>query len=192
MTKVHLAAHGGLASIITEYIRQNQDVDIRDSKGRTPLAYAAKARHLDTTRVLLESKRVNSDSKDKDDRTPLLLAALTPHRARPNIQDTSIIIQLLLQNGADPNTTVCGQTPLFFVAANGHDRIVKLLLDWRAKLDHQAKLGQRPILWAASKGFEANMEILIEMGANVTVPTTQINHRCFGLLGEAGIPQGKR
>ncbi|GIJ86635.1 hypothetical protein Asppvi_005527 [Aspergillus pseudoviridinutans] len=128
MTKVGLAAHSDSTSIITEYIRQNQDVDIRDPRGRTPLAYAAKAGHLDTTRVLLEPQRANP-SWEMYGRTPLL------HAASGGYEDVG---HVLIQYGACLNyKDGFGYDASCAAASSGDIETMRLLLD------HDAQINQR-------------------------------------------------
>ncbi|EAW16815.1 ankyrin repeat domain-containing protein [Aspergillus fischeri NRRL 181] len=163
LTKVHIAASGGLTSIITEYIRRNEEVDIRDPDGRKPLAYAAKAGHLDITRVLLESKRVDPDSKDKDGRTPLLLAASGEYKE---------VVHVLIQYGACPNhKDRFGYNALGAAAASGDIETMRLLLD------HGAQINQRypyyheydgtPLMNAWRSGNTDAVIFLLERGADL-------------------------
>lgn len=73
-------------------------------------------------RLLLNTGKVDADSKDGDGRTPLLLAAQNGHEA---------VVKLLLDTSkvdADSKDRD-GQTPLLWASQNGHEVVVKPLLD---------------------------------------------------------------
>ncbi|KAF7178085.1 hypothetical protein CNMCM7691_006743 [Aspergillus felis] len=172
LTKVHLAAYGGLTSIITEYIRQNQDLDIGDSKSRTPLAYAAEGGHLETTRVLLESKRVNPDSKDWKGETPLVRAAFGGYKE---------VVQLLIQYRACPNPTdESGHNPLCAAALCGDIETMRLLLDHGAQINQQGPYyvdspsndedDGTPLMNAWCSGNKDAVLFLLERGADPNYP----------------------
>ena len=58
-------------------------------------------------------------------------------------------------------------TPLCLAAINGHEHIVSLLIEKRAKFKSKDNGGWTPHLWAARNGHEAVMKLLLEKGANL-------------------------
>jgi ankyrin repeat protein len=88
---------------------------------QTPLSWAARCRHEEVMKLLLEK---SAELESKDDRwgqTPLSWTARGGHEA---------VVQLLLaKEGVDPNSKdVSGQTPLSWAAWKGHAAVVQLLL----------------------------------------------------------------
>ncbi|KAL0632586.1 hypothetical protein Q9L58_008517 [Maublancomyces gigas] len=79
------------------------------------------------------------------------------------------VIEMLLESGADVNTTSAGQTPLHAAAAAGHLHVMGLLMDKGASVDKYAPTenGQLPLHAAAVGGSREVMELLLERGADV-------------------------
>jgi len=93
------------------------DVNIQDTKGRTPLHRAARGRDsMETAKILLAHPDINVNLQDDDGNTPL-------HDAIDRYDDGTEIIKLLL---ADPRTDVNlqnngGDTPLHTAAKSKYD-----------------------------------------------------------------------
>uniref|UniRef100_A0A672IWG8 Kinase D-interacting substrate 220b n=1 Tax=Salarias fasciatus TaxID=181472 RepID=A0A672IWG8_SALFA len=79
------------------------------------------------------------------------------------------VTELLLEHGANPNTT--GQQysvyPIIWAAGRGHAHIVKVLLEHGAKVNCSDKYGTTPLIWAARKGHFDCVMHLLENGADV-------------------------
>jgi ankyrin repeat protein len=108
---------------------------------------------------LCAAGKLDVESRDRRDRTPLLWAVEKGHEA---------LVKLLLEKGANLEfQDKSGQTPLSLAARKGHEAIVKLLLEKGSNLETQDESGQTPLSWAAEKGHEAVVELLLEKGADL-------------------------
>ncbi|KAF6763519.1 ankyrin repeat-containing domain protein [Ephemerocybe angulata] len=97
------------------------EVNASDTRGRTPLRFAAENSHEAVVKLLLAAPRIDVNAPDTDGRTPLCFAAQRGHEA--------IVKLLLTAPGIDvsvPDTD--GRTPLIFAAIKGHEGVVQLLL----------------------------------------------------------------
>ena len=77
-------------------------------------------------------------------------------------------LRLLIEHGADPNARDVGDnaTPLHFAAANGVLATVQVLLDAGADVHGTGDVHKGDVIgWAARKGNEAVMDLLLQRGA---------------------------
>jgi hypothetical protein len=77
ITGLHLAAYFGITQSV-EIILQSTDIESKDSRGQTPLSWAARNGHDGVVKQLLAAK-ADIESKDSEDRTPLSWAAANGH-----------------------------------------------------------------------------------------------------------------
>ncbi|RYP14907.1 hypothetical protein DL765_006049 [Monosporascus sp. GIB2] len=185
---------GPLIAILQRGDQVTSGIDTRDDDGRTPLSWAAANGSEPVVKLLLDTGKVDVDSKDNIySQTPLSLAAGKGHEAvvkllldtakvDVNSKDSKYyqtplswaaekgheaIVKLLLNTGkVDINSNnIYGQTLLSWAAEKGHEAIVKLLLDTgKADVDSKTSTGRTPLSWAAEKGHEAIVKLLLDTG----------------------------
>jgi len=159
MIGVHVAAYFGLREVMIALFQNEDDPNVKDTYGRTPLWWAAANGHEAVVKLLLDKEGVDPDSKGSYyNRTPLSRAAKNGHEA---------VVKLLLdKEGVDPDSkdSYNGRTPLSRAAANGHEAVVKLLLDKKG-VDPDSKdsyYGRTPLWWAAMNGHGAVVKLLLD------------------------------
>lgn len=75
-------------------------------------------------------------------------------------------VQLLLDRGADVNSTSFFLTPLVAAAQGGHESVARLLLDRGADVNHELYL-KTPLVAATKRGHESVVRLLLDRGADV-------------------------
>ncbi|KAH8730688.1 ankyrin repeat-containing domain protein, partial [Phaeosphaeriaceae sp. PMI808] len=107
MTRLHLAAYFGIKEVANALLSSGLSPDLTDSYGRTSLSWAAEKGHEAVVKLLIDTGKVDVDSKDfKYGQTPLSRAAEKGHEA---------VVKLLIDTGkVDVNSkdSYDGQTPL--------------------------------------------------------------------------------
>jgi hypothetical protein len=80
------------------------------------------------------------------------------------------------------------QSSLPRAAANGHEAVVKLLLEKGAELEAKGDSGRTPLSWATENGHEAVVKLLLEKGAELeakgesatpSILAQRLNRVCF-------------
>jgi len=150
--------------------RPRIQVDLVDTRKRTPLIYAARYGRLFAVSRLIYAK-ANTRVADKDGRTPLFHAAVSEH------WDT---VELLLRAGASVNTTdQYFRTPLHAALENGDEAMATLLLKAEASVNAYDCEGHTPIMFAMEQKNRrlfseivkqrSNLDVLDKRGWNVVI-----------------------
>ena len=97
------------------------------------------------------------DARDKDGRTPLLLAAIAGELD---------VVKVLVDNGADVNARDnVGTMPLMWAAFMGELEVIKFLMDKGADVNAKDKDGRTPLIFAKSEGHPDVVKFLKQHGA---------------------------
>jgi ankyrin repeat protein len=157
-TPLSYAITDGREEVFELLFKGGIQVDLEQDIGKKLLLSASRKGHEVVIRLLLETGKVNADSKDNEGHTPLSWAARMGDEA---------VVKLLLETGkVDAESKDCGgQTPLSWAARRGNESVVKLLLE-TGKVDANSKDygGHTPLSWAARMGDEAVVKLLLETG----------------------------
>jgi ankyrin repeat protein len=176
-------------------IQHMSNVDLTDRQGRSALAHASFNGHIEMAKLLLENG-ANANIHDKQERKPIhwasyvgyidIVKLLVNHGADVNSLDKELytpllvacasgkseeIISLLIEMGADTSATTVHDSSIFHLAClNGHDQIVKLLLNnYDLKIKTNSK-GYHPIHYAAGCKLGAFcLELLVSLDVDVNI-----------------------
>ena len=98
----------------------------------------------------------------KEVNSHVYLAHLDLHRVLSSENGYTEIVQLLLENKADPNLqTEKGYSALYFASDNGFMEIVQLLLLYDADPNLQDEDGSSSLSWASEKGYNRFAKLLL-------------------------------
>jgi ankyrin repeat protein len=154
------AAELGHDRVLALLIRSGKfRIDSKDSRHRTVLWWSSKNDCEMSARLLLAADSALVNSKDKDDKTPLFIAAE---------QGNVGVIEVLLDKGADVNAQGGGYgNALYAASAGGHKETATLLLDKGADVNAQGGAYGNALQAASYDGHKEVATLLLDKGADV-------------------------
>ncbi|KAM3065727.1 hypothetical protein ACMFMG_010047 [Clarireedia jacksonii] len=145
------AAENGHETAVKLLLERNADIEAKDNRySQTPLSWAAKNGHETVVKLLLE-RNANIEAEDSDSKTPLMWAVtrsrqpvirlLVREHQKKGIDTSAPFflavkggnryqVQAFLEEGVNPSMKdEFGQTPIWYAYWNGHEEVVRVLLD---------------------------------------------------------------
>ena len=157
------AAHTGDVDAIERLVAEGADVDVRDSKGRTPVHVAAFASEDEALRALAEA---GADMNALEHRAYDVVTIAA-------VADDPELMSLAIELGNDPGlvTSPYLGTALIAAAHLGHAEVVRRLIDAGAPLDHINNLHWTAVMEAVVLGdggpdHQAVLDALLSAGAD--------------------------
>lgn len=167
LTPIFYAASTNYEGLVKHLLAVGADPQVRDNQGKTPVHHAAQKGGFYALSELLAVENLSFDSKDNQDATPLMCAAL-------NDQETTL--DLLLKKGADP---FCqgqdGGTALHLAATKGANTALKKLAKIKGLINIRNAIGNTALHNASFAGHTQSVRILLDAGAQVEL-TNQFSH----------------
>ncbi|MFM0477121.1 ankyrin repeat domain-containing protein [Paraburkholderia strydomiana] len=143
---------------VKKLLAKGMDPNSVDNQGMPLLVLAAREKSDKVGAALLANPKTNVEIEDKAGENAMMMAALNG--------DIDFVKQLIAK---DAEVNKKGWAPLHYAAANGHDDIVKLLLDHSAYVDAGSPNGTTPLMMAARGGHVSTVKLLLDNGADLTV-----------------------
>jgi ankyrin repeat protein len=145
-------------SEVNKQLSHGMDPNLTDDQGIPLLVLAAREKSDKVVAALIANPKTNIEITDKAGENAMMMASLNG--------DINIV-QTLIAKDAEVNKK--GWAPLHYAAANGHDDIVKLLLDHSAYVDAGSPNGTTPLMMAARGGHVSTVKLLLDNGADLNV-----------------------
>jgi hypothetical protein len=140
---------------ISKLLNRGFDPNTINPAGEHGLILAIREPSLRVVAVLINWPKVNLEARNRQDESPLMLAAL---------QGLTEVCEQLIAKDADVNKP--GWTPLHYAATHGHLAVMTLLLDNHAYIDAASPNGSTPLMMAAQYGTPSAVKLLLEAGAD--------------------------
>jgi ankyrin repeat protein len=134
------------------------DPNLVDDTGTPLLVIAAREKSDKVGKLLADNPNIDLEKLDPAGENAMMLAALN---------DDLTFVNLLIAKDAEVNKK--GWTPLHYAATNGHDDVVKVLLDHSAYIDSGSPNGTTPLMMAARGGHLSTVKLLLDEGADLRV-----------------------
>lgn len=160
-TALHIAVRGrqGDEDMVRLLVQAGARMDIRNTKGFTPLRWCLKYGLRDKATPLIEHQ-AEVDVEDSNGHTPLRLAMWYGQLE---------MIKLMVLNGCNVNKqgSEDGWSVLHHAAQFGYEPLTKFLLDNKAEVELRDKDGLTPLRWAIMHSNLSTAKLLLDSGADV-------------------------
>ena len=162
---VEYASNGDIAKM-QNALNNGADINAKDPGGMSALFMSVEENQLSATKFLLENGAY-PDITDKENDTPLMRAMYynRPEHAK-----------LLIEYGANVNTSYNDDFVLTWATFNNYTDIVKLLLEKGANTECYNPVGCTPLIIASNGNYEI-CEFLIQNGADVNARRSKTSNK---------------
>ncbi|CAH2790726.1 MAG: FOG: Ankyrin repeat [uncultured Paraburkholderia sp.] len=143
---------------VNKLLAKGMDPNSVDNQGLPLIVLAAREKSDKVGAALIDNPKTNIEIQDKAGENAMMMASLNG--------DLNFVNQLIAK---DAEVNKKGWAPLHYAAANGHDDIVKVLLDHSAYVDAGSPNGTTPLMMAARGGHVSTVKLLLDNGADLTV-----------------------
>lgn len=130
-----------------------------DNKGNPALLIGITEKSTDVVKVLLLAPSINLEKPNLRGETPLMMAAY----------NGAMGLVSYLVNTRTVEINQPGWSALHYAATNGHESIVKFLLDKGAYVDPESPNGTTALMMAARGGHISIVKLLLDRGADLSI-----------------------
>ncbi len=150
-------------AIVQKLVAQGVDPNLNTRDGAPLLVDALKDKNLEVAEALMRAKNIDFERTNAAGENALMMAAY---------QGLLPIVKLMVETyEVEVNKT--GWTALHYAATNGHDNVVKYLLDHAAYIDAESPNASTPLMMAAMSGHITTVKLLLDEGADMNLRNQQ-------------------
>ncbi|QET01528.1 MULTISPECIES: ankyrin repeat domain-containing protein [Cupriavidus] len=161
------------ANTVQKLISRGVDPNLVDDRGNPMLVVALREKSKKAAAALIKAKNIDFDKTNPAGENALMMAAL---------QGDLDSIKLMV-DGQEAEINKKGWAPLHYAATNGHNDVVKYLVDHAAYIDAESPNGSTPLMMAARGGHIETVKLLLDEGADMRLKNQQgMNVIDFALL----------
>lgn len=161
------------ARTIQKLLARGVDPNLVDDKGNPMLVVALREKSKKAAAALIKAKNIDFDKTNPAGENALMMASL---------QGDLDSIKLMV-DGQEAEINKTGWAPLHYAATNGHNDVVKYLVDHAAYIDAESPNGTTPLMMAARGGHIETVKLLLDEGADMRLKNQQgMNVIDFALL----------
>lgn len=149
--------------LVQRYVAQGVDPNLNTREGSPLLVDALKDKNLEVAAALIRAKNIDFERTNAAGENALMMAAY---------QGLLPMVKLMVETyEVEVNKT--GWTALHYAATNGHDDVVKYLLDHAAYIDAESPNATTPLMMAAMNGHITTVKLLLDEGADMNLRNQQ-------------------
>lgn len=150
-------------ALVQKLVAQGVDPNLNTRDGTPLLVDALKDKNLEVAEALIRAKGLDFERTNASGENALMMAAY---------QGLLPLVKLMVETyEVEVNKT--GWTALHYAATNGHDDVVKYLLDHAAYIDAESPNATTPMMMAAMNGHITTVKLLLDEGADMNLRNQQ-------------------
>jgi len=151
------------ANTIQKLLAKGIDPNLVDRRGDPMLVVALREKSTKAATALIKAKNIDFDKTNPAGENALMMASL---------QGELDMVKLMV-DGEEAEVNKKGWAPLHYAATNGHNDIVKYLVDHAAYIDAESPNGTTPLMMAARGGHIDTVKLLLDEGADMRLKNQQ-------------------
>ncbi len=148
---------------VQKLIGRGVDPNLVDARGNPMLVVALREKSLKAAKALIKAKDIDFDKTNPAGENALMIASL----------EGELDMIKLMVDEMDAEVNKKGWAPLHYAATNGHNDVVKYLVDHAAYIDAESPNGTTPLMMAARGGHIETVKLLLDEGADLRLKNQQ-------------------
>lgn len=148
---------------VQKLVARGVSPNLKDRDGNPVLVVALREKSLKAATALIKAKDIDFDATNAAGETALMMASL---------QGELEAVKLMV-DGMEAEINKKGWAPLHYAATNGHNEVVKYLVDHAAYIDAESPNGTTPLMMAVRGGHIDTVKLLLDEGADLRLRNQQ-------------------